>query len=77
MENLNARFKQVGGVYNDLEVAQSGGGGGGGGVKQTKLSPRSNNWKKKYLEIKLENDNLLKEKEILLRKIKKLEKNKQ
>jgi len=72
MENLNARFKQVGGVYNDLEVAQS-----GGGVKQTKLSPRSNNWKKKYLEIKLENDNLLKEKEILLRKIKKLEKNKQ
>ena len=72
MENLNARFKQVGGVYNNLEVNQS-----GGGMEETKLSPRSNNWKKKYLEIKLENDNLLKEKEILLRKIKKLEENKQ
>ena len=73
MEKLGARFKQEGGfpIYNNMEltkqVSQEGG-------KPKKLSPKSENWKKQYLLMKLERDNLKQENEKLLKKINRLKK---
>lgn len=71
MEQLTQRFDQDGGnLYNlDLSISDSNLEGGGG----KKISPRSENWKKKYLEIKLERDNLLKENKKLKQQNKKLQ----
>ena len=75
MDDLGARFKQEGGVpiYNNMEsskqVSQEGG-------KPKKLSPKSENWKQKYLLMKLERDNLKQENEKLLKKINRMKKKK-
>ena len=71
MEQLTQRFDQDGGKLYNLDLSMSDSNLEGGG--QNKLSPLSQNWKKKYLEIKLEKDNLLKENKKLKQKIKKLE----
>ena len=82
MDGLNSRFKQEGGnVYQEMNVSKQGGGGGGGGSAHEGggqgardkpiLSPRSVNWKKKYLIVKMERDNLKKENESLRKKLKK------
>jgi len=56
MEELHKRFEQGGGLYNyQLEENKEQYGG------KEELSPRSDNWKKKYLEIKIELDNLKEE----------------
>ena len=39
------------------------------GCKKKKLSPHSDNWKKKYLEMKTQRDNLKKENQILKKKL--------
>jgi hypothetical protein len=65
MEQLNSRFKQEGGsVYKEMNVSEQ-----VGGRKSNKLSPKSENWKKKYLILKLERDNLKKENESLKKKL--------
>ena len=57
MERLPERFQTGGKLYNyNFESEKQ----SGGEIKEN-LSPRSENWKKKYLEIKKERDNLLKE----------------
>ena len=69
MERLSERFQNGGKLYNyNFENEKQ----SGGEIKE-KLSPKNENWKKKYLEIKLEKDNLLKENKKLKQKIKKLE----
>lgn len=73
MDSFSKRFEQEGGnLYNlekkEIDIQQDGGGKG-------KLSPRSENWKKKYLEIQLECKNLKAENKKLKKKIKELEKN--
>ena len=72
MENLEQRFQSGGGVYQKLNVKHSKLNQSGGG----KLSPRSENWKKKYLEMKNERDNLKQENSTLKNRIRKLKKNK-
>ena len=71
MEALELRFKQTGGAYQDIEINKKKQSGGG-----KELSPRSQNWKKQYLLMKSERDNLQNENNKLKKKIKKLEKNK-
>ena len=66
MENFTKRFdnSQQGGdgIYRiQLNEKESGMNGGGNSRKPRKLSPCSENWRKKYLEIKLINENLKKE----------------
>jgi len=65
MEGLSERFRQNGGLYNYNFEEQS------GGKKDIspKLSPRSDNWKKKYLEIKIELENLKKDNEKLKKQL--------
>jgi hypothetical protein len=71
MEGLHTRFEQTGGLYNyqfetkDNKIQQ------GGKVKKD-LSVSNENWKKKYLEIKIERDNLKKENEKLKKEIQKI-----
>ena len=65
MERLSERFQTGGKLYNyNFENGKQ----YGGEIKE-KLSPRSENWKKKYLEIKKERDNLLKENKKLKEKL--------
>lgn len=65
MERLSERFQTGGKLYNyNFKNEQQ----SGGKIKE-KLSPRSENWKKKYLEIKMERDNLLKENKKLKQKL--------
>jgi len=65
MERLSERFQTGGKLYNyNFESEKQ----SGGEIKE-KLSPRSENWKKKYLEIKKERDNLLKENKKLKEKL--------
>ena len=65
MEKLPERFQTGGKLYNyNLENDKQ-----LGGEKSKKLSPKSDNWKKKYLEIKIERDNLLKENKKLKQKL--------
>ena len=71
MEALELRFKQTGGAYQDVEIDKKQQEGGG-----KELSPKSKNWKKQYLLMKLERDNLQTENNRLKKKLKKLEKNK-
>tara|TARA_B100001094_G_scaffold244848_1_gene241252 strand:- start:159 stop:368 length:210 start_codon:yes stop_codon:yes gene_type:complete len=66
MDRLEKRFQEGGGPYQQLDFSQENKGGGG------KLSPRSENWKQKYLEMKLERDNLKKENSTLKKRIQKL-----
>ncbi len=65
MERLPERFQTGGKLYNyNFESEKQ-----SGGEIKSKLSPRSENWKKKYLEIKKERDNLLKENKKLKQKL--------
>ena len=65
MEKLPERFQTGGKLYNyNFESEKQ----SGGEIKEN-LSPRSKNWKKKYLEIKKERDNLLKENKKLKEKL--------
>ena len=65
MERLPERFQTGGKLYNyNFESEKQ----SGGEIKEN-LSPRSENWKKKYLEIKKERDNLLKENKKLKEKL--------
>ena len=72
MDSFSKRFEQDGGNLYNLEtkedIQQDGG-------RKEKLSPRSENWKKKFLEIQLECKNLKAENKKLKNKIKELEKN--
>tara|TARA_Y100001970_G_C14188801_1_gene834123 strand:- start:813 stop:1055 length:243 start_codon:yes stop_codon:yes gene_type:complete len=78
MENLTKRFNnpQQGGdsIYhiqlNEKKTEMNGGG------KSRKLSPCSENWKKKYLEMKINNENLKKENKRLTNENKRLKKKK-
>jgi len=65
MEGLSNRFEQSGGLYKKSEKSKLMG-------KNHKPSPKNNNWKKKYLESKLEIDNLKQENKILKSQIKEL-----
>lgn len=69
MENFTQRFNhsQEGGkMYNftmdKTKRSQEGG-------EKKKLSPSSENWKKKYLEMKIQRDNFKKENQILKKKL--------
>ena len=65
MERLSERFQTGGKLYNyNFESEKQ----SGGEIKEN-LSPRSDNWRKKYLEIKKERDNLLKENKKLKEKL--------
>ena len=65
MERLSERFQNGGKLYNyNFENEKQ----SGGEIKE-KLSPKNENWKKKYLEIKKERDNLLKENKELKQKL--------
>jgi len=70
MDNFSKRFEQDGGNLYNLEqkedIQQ-------GGRRKEKLSPRSENWKKKFLEMQLECKNLKAEKQKLIKKINNLE----
>lgn len=68
--NLINRFKQEGGslYQSTMKIEQEGGG-------DKKVNVKNNeNWRKKYIEIKLERDNLLNENKKLRQKLKKYEK---
>lgn len=71
MNDFGLRFEQKGGMYQTFNesVLQT----GGAAKVEKDLSPTSNNWKKKYLEIISENDNLKTEISKLKKKIKQLE----
>ena len=76
MDDLGARFKQEGGgsqIYDSMDVSKQ---DNQAGVKPKKLSPKSENWKQKYLLMKLERDNLKQENEKLLKKINRMKKKK-
>lgn len=68
MENLQLRFKQNGGgpYTEDLSNDKQSGGG------KNELSPKSENWKKQYLLMKIQKEKLEKEKEKLEKENKKL-----
>ena len=68
MENLQLRFKQNGGgaYTGDLSNDKQFGGG------ENELSPKSENWKKQYLLMKIQKEKLEKEKEKLEKENKKL-----
>ena len=70
MDSFSKRFEQDGGNLYNLEkkedIQQDGGG-------KDKLYPRSENWKKKFLEIQLECKNLKAENKKLKKKIKELD----
>ena len=72
MDSFSKRFEQDGGNLYDLKLKETDIKQDGGGNK-TKLSPRSENWKKKFLEIQLENKSLKAENKRLKKKIGKLE----
>jgi hypothetical protein len=72
MDSFSKRFEQDGGNLYDLKLKENDTKQDGGGNK-TKLSPRSENWKKKFLEIQLENKSLKAENKRLKKKIGKLE----
>ena len=70
METLNTRFKQVGGnVYDSILIPEKKDSQVGGGK-----SEKNSNWKKQYLLMKVERDNLKKENEKLKKEITKLKK---
>jgi hypothetical protein len=69
MEKFTQRFEeQKGGLYQ-FKIEPKTDNLDGGGKKKNKLSPCSENWRKKFLEIKVERDNLLKENKILKKKL--------
>ena len=68
MDNFSKRFEQDGGSLYKLTLEDNDKQLEGGGKK---LSPRSENWKKKFLEIQLECKNLKAENKKLKQKIEK------
>jgi hypothetical protein len=70
MERLHTRFEQTGGLYNYQFETKGNQVQQGGKVKKD-LSVSSENWKKKYLEIKIERDDLKKENEKLKKQLEK------
>jgi len=64
MEELHKRFEQTGGLYNYNFEKKDNAIQNGGKIEKD-LSPRSENWKQKYLAIKRELDDLKKENEKL------------
>lgn len=73
MDKLEERFEQSGGKLYTMEL-ESENLSQGGGSHHHKLSPRSENWKKKFLELQLEHKKLKKENKLLKDKLKKYEK---
>tara|TARA_Y100001980_G_C14230256_1_gene82890 strand:- start:31 stop:261 length:231 start_codon:yes stop_codon:yes gene_type:complete len=74
MDHFGTRFEQKGGeMYINLDENQLQ--TGGKKIKRNikNLSPTSENWKKKYLEIQMENENLKDENKKLKKKLKQLE----
>ena len=71
MEGLHTRFEQTGGLYNYQFETKDNQEQQGGKIKKD-LSVSNGNWKKKYLEIKIERDDLKKENEKLKKEIQKL-----
>jgi len=69
MEELHKRFEQPEGLYNYKFKTKGNQIQLGGEIKKD-LSPRSENWKKKFLEIKIERDVLKKENETLKKQLK-------
>ena len=69
MEALELRFKQTGGAYSKVETKER-----PFNNKKKNLSPKSENWRKQYLLMKSERDNLQNENKKLKKKIRKLEK---
>ena len=65
MEGLHTRFEQTGGLYNYQFETKDNQDQQGGKIKKD-LSVSNGNWKKKYLEIKIERDDLKKENEKLI-----------
>lgn len=70
MDKLNKRFEQGGGLYHYSKKSEVNSNLEGGGEK---LSPKSDNWKKKYLEIQIELRELKKENQKLKHKNEQLE----
>ena len=71
MEELHTRFERTDGLYNyQLEIKDNQN-QQGGKVKKD-LSVTNEKWKKKYLETKIERDNLKKENEKLKKEIQKI-----
>ena len=72
MDRLEKRFEQSGGqLYDRMEITEKN--EQEGGSHHHKLSPRSENWKKKFLELQLEHKKLKKENKLLKDKLKKYE----
>ena len=71
MERLPKRFEQTGGLYNYQFETKDNQNQLGGKVKKD-LSVTNEKWKKKYLETKIERDNLKKENEKLKKEIQKI-----
>ena len=70
MDSFGLRFKKEGGsLYSDLNIKEKELQIGGNG----NLSPTSTNWKKKFLEVQSENDDLKIKIAKLEKKLKKLE----
>jgi len=69
MEKFDGRFNQEGGLYQDMSISENKEQMGGG----SSLSPRSEIWKKKYLEMQAKCKELEKKNIKLEQKIKKLE----
>jgi len=74
MDNFSKRFEQSGGSLYELKLEKQDGQDGGGKDKLN-LSPRSKNWKQKFLEMQSECKNLKAENIKLKKKIKDLESN--
>tara|TARA_Y100000817_G_scaffold312301_1_gene305954 strand:+ start:4198 stop:4410 length:213 start_codon:yes stop_codon:yes gene_type:complete len=69
MLKFEQRFKQTGGAYSKVETKER-----PFNNKKKNLSPKSENWRKQYLLMKSERDNLQNENKKLKKKIRKLEK---
>ena len=74
MDNFSKRFEQGGGTLYEQKLVKKDEYQDGGGNK-TKLSPRSENWKLKFLEMQSECKTLKAENKKLKKKIKDLESN--
>jgi hypothetical protein len=73
MDQLNQRFKQEGGnVYDTISISEQKLSQEGGGK-----SEKNYNWKKQYLLMKVDRDNLKKENEKLQKQIINFKKNKE
>ena len=71
MDTFTQRFdnSQEGGEIYDFKMTEATEMDGGGKKPRKKLSPKSDNWRKKYLEMKVERDNLKQENISLKKKL--------